>query len=203
MTSKTCTKCGKEKPLEAFVIDARRKDGRRSCCKECSNRAATVNRERRRIKLGIIRVETKQCQKCKQVLSADQFHRKPGTSDGLQSFCKSCQKEWQRQHRRRKLAENPEWETHQHLMKTYGISYETYQAMEVAQNHKCAICGSEDPKTRKRIGATRSRFCVDHDHKTGKIRALLCAKCNRGIGLLGDDPIRLEAAAKYLREHNG
>jgi len=62
----------------------------------------------------------------------------------------------------------------------------------------CAIC--EKPETAKRNGKVLP-LSVDHDHKTGKPRALLCAGCNRGIGLFADDPDRLEAAARYLRQH--
>lgn len=44
-------------------------------------------------------------------------------------------------------------------------------------------------------------YCVDHDHVTGKIRGLLCSKCNSAIGLLQDDPNVVDRAAIYLRGH--
>ena len=55
------------------------------------------------------------------------------------------------------------------------------------QGGACAICGD-----------TRDVLCVDHDHKTGRVRGMLCRACNLGIGCLGDDPIRLFMAASYL-----
>ncbi len=73
----------------------------------------------------------------------------------------------------------------------YGISKKERYTMAVNQNHQCAICKRVLP------------LVVDHDHNTGKIRALLCRSCNRGIGYLGDNAIRIQAAAEYLVCHAG
>jgi len=75
----------------------------------------------------------------------------------------------------------------------YGMSLEDYERMLVQQGGRCAICGSLESH-----GKTQ-HFVVDHDHTTGEIRALLCNRCNPAIGMMGDDPDRLEAAARYLR----
>jgi hypothetical protein len=77
----------------------------------------------------------------------------------------------------------------------YGISLETYKDMVEAQGGLCLICGG--PETRKLNGSVL-RLSVDHCHETGNVRGLLCASCNKGIGLLGDDPARLLAAIDYL-----
>ena len=79
------------------------------------------------------------------------------------------------------------------LWKKYRMTVDQFNAMVEAQDGVCAICGGPPQK--------RERLCVDHDHDTGAIRALLCGQCNSGIGLLGDDPARLEAAIAYLRAH--
>ena len=66
--------------------------------------------------------------------------------------------------------------------------------MREAQGDRCAICKGE------RCGPG-DRLHIDHDHVTGKVRALLCSRCNTMIGLAGDDPARLTAAAAYIRRH--
>lgn len=67
--------------------------------------------------------------------------------------------------------------------------------MLLAQQGRCAICKSADPKTNK-----VKTWCVDHDHKTGRVRGLLCTMCNRGLGFFGDKQRLLERAAQYLAE---
>lgn len=78
------------------------------------------------------------------------------------------------------------------LRTEYGLSWDAYLAMVAAQCGLCAICS----KSRG-----RRPLHVDHDHVTGKVRALLCYKCNSGIGNLNDDPNLMEKAAAYLRQH--
>ena len=67
--------------------------------------------------------------------------------------------------------------------------------MLAAQDGKCAICGTTSTGNRK-------AFHVDHDHKTGKVRGLLCSNCNTGIGNLRDDIGLLNRAIEYL-SHKG
>lgn len=81
------------------------------------------------------------------------------------------------------------------LKRQFGISLEEYQALSDAQGHKCAICG--EPETATRNGKTKM-LAVDHCHSSSKIRGLLCAACNQGIGKLKDDPDILRAAARYI-----
>lgn len=71
----------------------------------------------------------------------------------------------------------------------YGLSDSEFKAMLKAQSGKCAVC--RRPQGGKMIA-------VDHCHKTGKVRGLLCSNCNMGIGLLQDSPKLLRKAAKYL-----
>ena len=81
----------------------------------------------------------------------------------------------------------------EYICRGYGLTLDKYHQMVKKQGGGCAICGSKQAKT-----ARNGRFCIDHDHDTGKVRGLLCAPCNRGIGLLGDNPDRLKSAAEYL-----
>ena len=77
------------------------------------------------------------------------------------------------------------------LRKRYGITLDDYEAMERAQDGRCAIC-RKPPKDKA--------LAVDHDHRTGLVRGLLCIFCNHRLLGVTDDPDHLAAAAAYLRE---
>jgi hypothetical protein len=81
------------------------------------------------------------------------------------------------------------------LIRVFGITLEDYERMLLAQNGVCAIC--RQPERIK----NRS-LAVDHCHVSGRVRGLLCSRCNSGIGHLGDDPARLRAGADYLERHS-
>ena len=83
----------------------------------------------------------------------------------------------------------------QNLKRLYGITLQDYDNMLASQGGGCAICGSKSPGKRFR------HFHVDHSHATGKIRGLLCAACNAGIGHLKDSLDLLERAMRYLDAH--
>lgn len=71
--------------------------------------------------------------------------------------------------------------------KAYGITAEEFQAMHIAQDGKCKICKQAGP------------LDIDHCHKTGSVRGLLCGLCNRGLGCFRDDVARLTAALEYIQ----
>jgi hypothetical protein len=75
-----------------------------------------------------------------------------------------------------------------HLERRYGISREDYAALLARQGGVCAICAKPSKKT----------LCVDHCHSTGKIRGLLCRKCNFGLGCYAEDQAAMIAALAYL-----
>ena len=80
------------------------------------------------------------------------------------------------------------------LKSKYGIGVEEYNLMEVSQFHKCAICkGTQNNKR-------TNYFDVDHNHKTGKVRGLLCTNCNQGIGKFQDNKELLLYAYNYLKD---
>ena len=99
------------------------------------------------------------------------------------SFCKDC-------YRRR--YNTPERQRKSRLKHKYNLTIEEYDLMLADQNGECAICYTTDP------GGSGSRFAVDHDHQTGRVRGLLCSNCNRGIGLLQDDAVVLSNALSYI-----
>lgn len=75
-------------------------------------------------------------------------------------------------------------------LREFGITEDDYQTMLIQQGGLCAICGGSNGER---------RLAVDHDHKTGKVRGLICGHCNLGIGLLQDDTSILEKAITYLK----
>jgi hypothetical protein len=91
---------------------------------------------------------------------------------------------------------NKERHVHNALLRKYGVTLEQYNLLRAQQDFCCAICNDHEDSVGKKM-------FVDHDHVTGKIRKLLCTKCNVGIGMLKDNPDIMERAAKYLRDHNG
>lgn len=77
------------------------------------------------------------------------------------------------------------------LKRYYGITLAEYDNLLEKQEYKCAICGTEKTENGK-------SFAVDHSHKTGKVRGLLCNKCNIGLGHFNDDNNLLLKAISYL-----
>lgn len=87
------------------------------------------------------------------------------------------------------------------LIKKYGISIHEYNALLERQGGVCALCGQPEIKMQSRglgMKPTPDSLHVDHDHRTGKVRGLLCYRCNTGIGKLLDNPDLLRKAADYL-----
>jgi hypothetical protein len=76
----------------------------------------------------------------------------------------------------------------------FGITAAQYDEMLLNQGGRCAICLHTEP-----MG--RGVFHVDHCHRTGKVRGLLCTTCNTGLGHFGDSVLNLKLAQRYLEEH--
>lgn len=90
------------------------------------------------------------------------------------------------------------YETHgrkHHLRRKYGITVSEYNRLLALQEGKCAICKTDCP------GKGKRHFHVDHDHLSGKVRGLLCVKCNMGLGSFDDNQALLWAAAFYVNEN--
>ena len=119
---------------------------------------------------GTKRPKEKLCPACKTVKPISDFHGNRMSVDGAASCCIDC----------------GIW---RHAFKRYRITKEQYVAMFLKQDGKCAICGKPSV----------DRLFIDHDHNTNKVRGLVHANCNKGIGLLGDSPEICQAAAEYLR----
>lgn len=159
----------------------------------------------------------KKCKGCGQTKVLDEFHRHSETKDSRRHKCKTCVSKIEHDRyakllpkaKRARINRNVEWQKNNHASVlasgrkykrkwAYGLYDDKYQAMLRSQNSSCAICGKHETASRK---GTLMQLCVDHDHDTGKIRELLCMRCNRALGLLRDDPAILDKAAAYLRKH--
>jgi len=134
-------------------------------------------------------MDTKICSRCSIEKKKSSFVKRSNRKSGIQSYCKSCH------NKRRRDNYCTKSKREEDLKKTYGISHSDYLNMLSNQNGGCAICNTDNPSKSKR----KKHFCVDHCHDTGKIRGLLCDSCNRGIGLLKDNPDILMNAFKYLK----
>lgn len=79
----------------------------------------------------------------------------------------------------------------------YGISIDDYNELLSKQNNVCAICKKEemiiDPRSQ-----TKRQLAVDHCHVTGKVRGLLCSRCNIAIGYFNDNVLLIKEAIEYL-----
>ncbi len=122
----------------------------------------------------------RKCWKCQTVKDACEFNRSMRQYSGLDPTCKSCHRTLGRRHS---------------LKTTYGINVERYEEMMSEQGGCCAICNK--PESSVRSGRIKY-LSVDHCHKSGLVRGLLCQRCNAAIGLLNDDALLLRNAAKYV-----
>ena len=111
----------------------------------------------------------------------------------VSDFGKPKDKELLRAYAKAWRAKNPLRAKNQSLKRAFGITLADFDAMLAEQGGVCAICGRERDE--------HFNLAVDHCHKTGKIRQLLCAKCNQGIGCFRDDPVILCRAIAYLERH--
>lgn len=84
-----------------------------------------------------------------------------------------------------------------YLQRHYNLSLQAYKTMFKKQQGKCAICGSEGFTLKE---SQKTKLIIDHDHKTGKVRGLLCPNCNRGLGLFQENTKLLEKAKEYINK---
>lgn len=143
-------------------------------------------------------IDLKACIKCELIQPLTRFYKDKTCKDGHVRKCITC-------YEQRRL-EIKQADPIAHLKKTqtfwlktrYGITLEEYHSMLINQNGKCAICDRLDSGKK-----ANNAFCVDHCHKTGKVRGLLCMPCNRSLGQFNDDSNVLRKAADYIDFHKG
>lgn len=86
-----------------------------------------------------------------------------------------------------------------YLERTYGMSADEYDTLSIVQGHRCALCRCVN---KGRNGQERP-LVVDHSHRSGSNRGLLCDACNKGLGSFRDSQELLFRAMVYLRQHDG
>ena len=147
------------------------------------------------ISYGHLLLETRECRKCgevKNLLECFYRQRKDPTLKSSYSYeCKECTVE------RVKKNHNPSRSRQLHLKRKYGLTFAEFDKMLTEQNESCAICKSPV------AGGKSNRFMVDHDHKTGRVRGLLCKSCNIALGEVNDDLTTLKNMINYLSKHTG
>lgn len=199
-----CKKCGIEKPSSDFSPSKRHKYRKFPWCKPCNNKYTLQRKVLRATHPEKYPSRTpvvngmKVCTHCKIRKSVNEFWRH---YNSVYPFCKACKKAQQASWRVR----NPEKykaqadrrkrenRSEEGRFKRYGITKEQYASMVEWQHGECAICGLY-------VGM---KLYVDHNHKTGKVRGLLCKRCNFAIGALKEDLSVMAKAMEYVRRYNG
>lgn len=89
-----------------------------------------------------------------------------------------------------------------HYRTKFKLTVEEYETKLAQQNYVCAICKKPEIVYEWRTGNVR-KLSIDHCHHTGKIRGLLCTKCNHALGFFNDDPAIFQEAIDYLNKYKG
>lgn len=182
METKTCSVCRNRKSVIEFYKNKSYADGYSKMCKSCN---LEYDRQRIANHTGPATRGNKICTQCKQEKPVSEYNKRLRSKDGLRNNCKDC--DHKSEHRYRK--QNPSQAALAAIRQKYGLQEHAYKEMLEKHNYQCDICES------------KTRLCIDHCHKTGKIRGILCGKCNSGIGLLNDNIADLEKAIRYLKKY--
>lgn len=124
----------------------------------------------------------KQCPCCLNIKPVKEFFLRNSAWDKAAHRCKLC------------VGQDPSKRAAR-LLKIYGLTLEEYNSHLERQGFGCAICKTNQAEYQTKTGR---KLTVDHCHSTGKIRGILCNKCNRGLALFNDNPELLTRAAEYL-----
>ena len=123
------------------------------------------------------------CSACRQWKSPGEFNKNKSQKSGLNYMCKPCSKERVRKY---------------NLPAKYGITSAKFAEMLLAQGGNCACCGISFVME----GTRNDRPCVDHNHRIGEVRSLLCGRCNLAAGNVLDSSKRAEQLMTYLKTWN-
>jgi adenine-specific DNA methylase len=139
----------------------------------------------------------KHCPNCGLEKPLSEFRTDKRKKSGVGSYCKPCASEKGRKYKAKRLALQGDALRKKFVAverkRLYGITQEQFDEMKNNQNNLCAICKNELDHGKN--------TCVDHCHTTNKVRGILCAKCNFGLGQFNDSIQRLKSAIDYILHH--
>jgi len=144
----------------------------------------------------------KKCSNCNEIKELIEFHNDKKGKYGKHSVCKECKKEYRdkpeakvkaKEWREANKHKQKEYMANYHQVNTYGITLEEKETMFYTQGGTCAMCFTKQP------GGTHNKWHTDHNHITGKVRAVLCFRCNRDLGYY---EMHREKCEKYLEEYD-
>ena len=185
--TKTCSLCKEAKPAAEFWANTKSRDGLHSRCKDCCRtKSAEWKRSHpEKVKEYAADWRKRNPEKMKR-WDREQYLKDPKAWNARQAA-----------YSRRWKAENPERHERQRrerwLRMKYGIDVADYERLLAQQGGVCAICKGHQS------GKQRRYLAVDHCHSTGRVRGLLCDRCNLTVGRYEDDPELFDATAAYLR----
>lgn len=130
----------------------------------------------------------KTCRQCGVPKEPLAFSTSTVNLDRLDVYCKACRANRARVYRANNLEKSRETYRRHNVKRYHGITAEEYDGLR-AQAKACSICGYEE------------RLVLDHNHSTGVKREFLCHHCNTALGLLNEDPERMERMIAYVRKH--
>lgn len=181
---KRCSRCDLPKEIGEFRKRPENKDGYGNMCSDCRNTRRRTQYQQEKEKIRAQQAAWYRRNKTKVAID-NQIYREDPTH---KARMRQQQAEWRRTHK-----EHIRLQERRRRLERYGLTPDGFDQLLAAQNGMCAICNTT------RLGSRN--LCIDHNHKTGKIRGLLCVACNMAIGYMKDNPARLKAAADYLSSH--
>lgn len=179
-----CTRCGIIKNLKYFY-ERPEHNSYRTVCNSCSKGYKTSLVERQEFIQNLIDQNLKECGKCKEVKSIQNFGFDKYTKHGYASNCKQCIST-------SKLGKNKFLA----LKTKYGVTPTKYNELLTTQNYKCGVCNTS------LLTLDNRHIHLDHCHTTGKVRGILCSYCNLGLGNFKDNIENLKNAITYLNTNS-
>lgn len=190
---KRCSKCKEEKTLDEFHKAKRCRDGLHCWCIPCKRK---YNKTYNKVNAEHRKEYNKMYNKAYYETNAE--HERARSRAHYQVNREQIL-ENQREYGKEYYETNREQIRNSRYQREYGLAPGEYDQMHAAQDGKCAMC--REPETTMRLGKTLL-LSVDHCHKTGKVRALLCGRCNRLLGSSEESTVLLSEAIAFIRRYD-